>query len=692
MPFAHRCAGAALIRPTVPTWLLIVVATAYVLAPGAPGLPLSGIPIGQTGIVTLVALIGTGIWTGRAANRVAAKWVVVVAVAVGLKIALAAMTPQIGWLGRYYANENFAAPMQPSMDFRGLEATRIDRRLSMRETEFPVHFYNDREYNTGVFREWTLPFSIHWTGYVTAERDQPVAFQLSANGRAELIVDGARQAQAAGSPGQTAIANASLILTPGSHRLEVRYQKPANTAGLLRLDETTGTVTDLVSPFNAPSPSAAMLRLAGAVGWLLHLIAIGGAAAALWPGVRAQQGEKLVPAFVVGFLVAQGLWKSRHLVGHVWTLSGGDDWLNYEMSARDVVLHGVMMSQGGVIGRGQPFSLYPGYAYFVALVHGITGESLAGVVLMNFVLLAFATVIVYQIARRLFGPIRALGGLAWLMLIEQADFVRYYTVTLFSENLYVVLVAATVWLLMQHHASGRRRDLVAAGVCGALASWTRPSMMLLLPFAVAGIAYARGRAGGARQASLDAIVFVTAWMAAIAPITIRNYLMSGRAVLISSGQGATFIAYNLPIDDKLYFNGFDGTLFNAAAILIRMFLDHPIISLANYGRKLGFSLGMVHWLGGAGTVHPELILTSLGYFAAVIFLKEMRSIAAWPIHAFTMTHIATLMLTMPSNYGYRMILPPFMFMAVAAGAVAVTPLMRFAVSRWPALGNGAGRA
>jgi hypothetical protein len=392
-----------------------------------------------------------------------------------------------------------------------------------------------------------------------------------------------------------------------------------------------------------------------------------------------------VPACVVGGLVAQGLWKSQHLVGHVWTLSGGDDWLNYEMSARDVVLNGLMMSQGGVIGRGQPFSLYPGYAYFVALVHAVTGESLAGVVLMNFVLLAVATLVAYSIGRRLLGPIPALAGLAWLLLLEQADFVRYYTVTLFSENLYLVLAAATVWFLMAHHESGRRRDLVAAGVAGALASWTRPSMMLLLPFAVLVLAFTRWRAGGARTAVAHAILFATAWMAAVAPITIRNYVMSGNPVLLTSGQGASFVAYNMPVDDKAYFSGFDGTLLNAATILVKMFVDHPVISLVNYGRKLGFSLGMVHWLGASGTIHPELVLTSLLYFAALIFLRPLRSLAAWPVHAFIVTHVGTLMLTMPSNYGYRMILPSFLFMSIGAGAIVITPMLPWVSSRCPAL-------
>ena len=92
-------------------------------------------------------------------------------------------------------------------------------------------------------------------------------------------------------------------------------------------------------------------------------------------------------------------------------------------------------------------------------------------------------------------------------------------------------------------------------------------MMLLLPLAMLTIAIVHWRAAGARKSITDAIVFVTTWMVSLTPITIRNYIMSGRAVLLTAGQGVSFVAYNMPVDDKRYFAGFDGTLFNAATIL-----------------------------------------------------------------------------------------------------------------------------
>jgi hypothetical protein len=676
-----------MIRP-VPLGLPIAAAVAYVMTPGAPDVPLAGLPIGQAGIVTLVLVVGAWLWTRRTAPPVRFALVAVLVLLAVIKLSLAAVTPQSGWLARYYANATFEPPVERSLDFRHLPATRIDRVLAFKETQFPVHFFNNRGYNQGVYREWTMPFSVSWTGYVTVSEPVDAKGALAVNGRAEVWLDGARVGVITAAGGQTGTGDFVLRLTPGTHQIEFRYQKPAETHGLFVLGRSPGDASprsfmdDAVTPFETDPSALARRPIASAAGWLLHVIALVVVGVALWPALRSRPaGDSLVAPLVVLLLLGQGLWKSRHLVGHVWTLSGGDDWLNYEMSARDAVLNGLMMSEGGVIGRGQPFSLYPGYAYFVAFVHWLTGESLAGVVLVNFVLLAAATLVAHRIARHLFGPLAAICGVVWLLALEQADFVRYYTVTLFSENLYFVLAASTVLFLVRYHRSGRTGELVGAALAGAMASITRPSMMLLLPFALLLIAVERWRNGGIRRLLTDAAVLATVWMVALTPITIRNYLMSGRAVLITAGQGATFIMYNMPVSDPRYFKGYDGTLFNAAKVLLLMLIEHPMVSLKNYATKAAFSLGMVHWMG-SGTVHPELVATSVLYGLAFAVVPAMRALAAWPMHLFIATHVLTLTLTMPSNYGYRMILPAFVFLSLGAGAV-LAPLLRRIAARWP---------
>jgi len=653
------------------------------LAPGHPQLPLAGVPAGQIGTVILILLVSLALWS-RSKPGPPLPWrrALVLGLLMAIKIGVWSLAPATGWLARYHANGTFAPPLARSLDFRSLDGTRIDRALSFEETEFPVHFFNDYAYNTGSFREWSEPFSVEWTGHVLVAEATSFPVRLEARGTGELRVDGARQSGSA------------IELSPGRHLLEVRYSKPENTFGLLRLSLPFAPIT----PAPVSEWQLMMLTPLAVLGWLLHVGAMAIVGSVIAPAVsarvrsiRASWAESPVAAahalsgpLALGVLLTQGLWKSRHLVDHVWTLSGGDDWAMYEMTARDAVMNGLMISQGGVIGRGQPFSLYPGYSYFVALVHAVTGESLAGVILVNFLLLAVATLLAYRAARLIVGPVCAIGGLGWLLLIEQADFVRYYTVTLLSENLFLPLAAASVLGFTRYVRSGTWNALALGAIAGGLAAITRPSMMLFLPFAMMVAAGARWRKNGILQTAVRTVAIAALWLATLAPIALRNYWMSGQAVLITSGQAVSFVLYNMPTSDRSHFAGFDGSLFSAARILVRMFIAYPAESLRNYGVKAGFSLGMVHWMG-SGTVHPELIVTSALFFIGLAWLPGMRSAAALPMLAFLFTHLATMILTMPSNYGYRMLLPMVLFTALIAGAVIVRlaePVLR---RRWPGL-------
>jgi hypothetical protein len=256
---------------------LVALAAAYVLTPGAPDVPLNGMPIGQTGIVTLVLLIGTWLWTRRNAKPAAVSLAILLVALIAIKFTLATATPKSGWLARYYANESLAPPVERSIDFPDLPATRIDRYLALKETEFQVHFFNNREYNTGIYRETTLPFSVQWTGHVSVDRDSIHAMAMSANGRAEVLLDGVRQALITGLGGQTATGDFTLAMKAGHHVIDIRYQKPADTAPLLQLEQAGGrsivVMDDAITPF--PTEPSALSRRTPAIvaGWLLHLIA-----------------------------------------------------------------------------------------------------------------------------------------------------------------------------------------------------------------------------------------------------------------------------------------------------------------------------------------------------------------------------------------------------------------------------------
>lgn len=652
---------------------LVFAAALYLIIPGHPDALLSGVPLGQTGTVLVILLIGCWAWTRDSVPSPPPPWLLgAVIAAIVVKIALGTVAPASGWLGAYYANDRFEPPVRRSLDFIELEATRIDRQLRFAGTGFPVHFFNDPNFNFGVLREVTLPFSVQWRGHL--RNDEPLTLGWDGAGTVAVSVDNAAQ-------------QPPVVLPPGEHVIDVRYSKPADTEGRLRVsaqdangaarDWRLGEITPGPEPPWRRSLAMPLVYAASLISIIVVLLTGIGLAPAVVAKIRRSRSlhPYVAPAVLLA-LTAQGLWKSRHLVGRVWTLTGGDDWLAFEMNARDALLNGWMMTRHSKVAYYE----YPGYGYFVAAVHAVTGESLAGVVLMNFVVLALATIVIYLLARQLTAPRAAYVAVVWLMAVEQLAFVRYYTVTLLSENLFFPLAAATVYFAVCFASGGRARWLAAAGIAGGLAAVTRPTMMAYLPCVIVLAMIARARADGVLKTSRAVVLFGALWMLTISPITIRNYIVSGTPVLITEGAAVTFVRYNVPRNNAdaerkylLYFRGGNAA---AAVTLAQILWEYPGETLRNWGIKIGFALGMVHWLDLRP--HPELILTSALWLLAVLLLKESRTRQALLVHAFILTHMATLLLTVPWNYGYRMLLAMYLFMPIFAGALIIRALDRWA--------------
>jgi hypothetical protein len=52
-----------------------------------------------------------------------------------------------------------------------------------------------------------------------------------------------------------------------------------------------------------------------------------------------------------------------------------------------------------------------------------------------------------------------------------------------------------------------------------------------------------------------------------------------------------------------------------------------------------------------------------------------------PIHAFVLSHVASMALTSPWNYGYRLILPPFVYTTTLSVAAAAAMLINVQARR-----------
>ncbi|MGQ0736165.1 MAG: glycosyltransferase family 39 protein [Acidobacteriota bacterium] len=662
-----------------PRWPLLA-AIGYLIVPGHSAVPLAGVPIGLGGAVLVTTLMVMW-WCLRDV-----RWprVTIVAAAAALMVCAVVKTgvsvgePDLGWTGRYHVNDTFAGPPERSTDFTRLGATRIDRVLDFDGASFPVYFLNDLRFELPAGRSQLVveqPLSIAWTAFTGVDAAGPYRVTLTARGMASIAVDGVERLRVA-SPGEVASSDAIIDPGPGRHRIDVSYVKPANVAGRLAVEGLPMTLTESAEATEAPPATDGILA---AVAWPVHFVA---ALIVLWMLTRpvivvagavtpAESGPRLLPVLVLALFGVQGALASLGHIGRVWDLTTGDDWFGFEARARDLLLNGPLMLLGAPVGAAEPYFYYPLYSYFAAAIHWLVGEDGSGIVFAQFLILAITTIVVHRLAAGMFNRQVAVIAVAALIVIEQAAFVRYYTVTMLADNLYVLPVALAVWSLTRFANQGHLRSLALAGFWVGVAALTKPSMLaffaLALPL-VAGLSVGAGAGGAVRRMTL----FAGVALLVIGVATARNVIAAREAVLITKGQGPTFIHYALPpamIAKEGYTAALPSGLVDSAAMLARIAWAHPAEYVSWNVQKLVFSTGFVHLQQGY-RAHPELLLAFFGYLASLVLVRAASSRAAWPSHVFIVSHLATMVLTLPWVYGYRLILPVFLFTPVFAAAAA----------------------
>jgi tetratricopeptide (TPR) repeat protein len=187
----------------------------------------------------------------------------------------------------------------------------------------------------------------------------------------------------------------------------------------------------------------------------------------------------------------------------------------------------------------------PLYAYLLALFLRTTAEPLLAIRLLQVLLGSGACVLVALSAHRLSGDARA-ALLAGLLAAGYGPLV-YYDVLILKESLGVFLIALFLLLVLMAAESGRPRRWALAGLVLGLFWLVRANAPLLAlpPLAWLGL-QRRGRALPA------ALAFTAAMLLAVAPLTARNLLVTGKPVLTIASGGWNLYAGNNPQATGLY--------------------------------------------------------------------------------------------------------------------------------------------
>ena len=209
-----------------------------------------------------------------------------------------------------------------------------------------------------------------------------------------------------------------------------------------------------------------------------------------------------------------------------------------------------LLAQNLIQGRG--FTEYPPYeptsfraplySFFLAGVYLIFGHSLTAVRLVQALLGALVCLFSVQIAARLFGSKVALfTGLG----VALHPLMIYFGAWIITDTLFLALFTGTVLMALKLVEHPRAVAAVGTGACLGLSILTRPQSVLMLPLLLFWFIL-RSKETGLRAWLAPALLFVIATIAVLIPWTLRNYIVHGEWIFVSTQGGYTFNGANNP--------------------------------------------------------------------------------------------------------------------------------------------------
>jgi len=248
--------------------------------------------------------------------------------------------------------------------------------------------------------------------------------------------------------------------------------------------------------------------------------------------------------------------------------------------------------------RGTPFLRPPGYPYALAGVYAVTGGGALAPRVLQMLLGLSSAVLAMAIARRWAG--RAAG------LLAAAGTAGYWSLVYFEGELHAValliplLLTATL-LLGLWAARGRWVELAAASAALGLAALLRPNALALPAVAAVWAGVLVWRRGARRRLPAAALAALAPAAAVVLPVTVRNALVAGDVVLISSNAGVNLYIGNCRTADGTCLSelpglGRFGTCFDYARIVRRV--------ERTAGRAMSHS-EVSAWLAGRALAHAR---------------------------------------------------------------------------------------
>ena len=194
----------------------------------------------------------------------------------------------------------------------------------------------------------------------------------------------------------------------------------------------------------------------------------------------------------------------------------------------------------------EPYFVSPLYVYFLAAVFRVLGPSLLLPKLLQVLLGTLAVGLAAATARRLFSSSAVALATAWLGAL--AGVIVFHEILLLQSSLDPFLAALALYALVRAVDADRWPAFVAAGAAFGLLAANRPNALVVTLVVATTFALLRRSPRALAQAGALAV----GALLLLAPFAVRNRLVSGEWILVSSHGGLNFYIGNNAEADGTY--------------------------------------------------------------------------------------------------------------------------------------------
>ena len=206
---------------------------------------------------------------------------------------------------------------------------------------------------------------------------------------------------------------------------------------------------------------------------------------------------------------------------------------------------GLSIADGDWLGNAA-FYQAPLFPYMLGIVFKLFGENIYIACLLQVILSALTCIIIYGIARAAFS--KKVACVSSLISCFYGPFI-FHSGILLSETLGIFLIALTLFLLLLSFKSPRKSHFFISGMILGIASLARPNFPIFLPFVLLLLFLRKKRA----EALTLSLALCAGFALTILPVTLRNYIVSGRVVIITDNFLTNFRIGN-SYDSLVYFD------------------------------------------------------------------------------------------------------------------------------------------